>query len=383
MNLLLLVCKEILQRRWNFLLSLLGVTLAVTLFVFFVTTGQASKRETTRLMRDMGFNLRIIPIETDMSEFLMQGFAMETMPQSYVDQLASHRHISYAHLVATLQQRAYWKDMQIILTGIAPEAQQDDKIKSPMGFIVPPGRIYVGFEVARRLELQQGQTVDFWGSSFIIEKCLSETGTSDDLRIYGDLEDIQMLLDMPGKINEIRALQCLCLLPGRDTVEELREQLAEALPNAKVILLQTIAETRRNQRILVERYFALLLPLILVACAAWTGVLAMMNVRDRRVEIGLFRALGFSSFKIAFLFLFRAFLLGIVASVLGFSLGTILSLSFGPGIFKITAKSLEPMWILCWFSMLGAPAFSALSSFMPAMAAVAQDPAIVLKEGQA
>ena len=381
MNNMVLVGREIAQRKVNFLLSLVSVTFAVALFVFFFTTGEASQRETTRLMRNMGFNLRIIPKETDMADFLMQGFARETMPESYVDLLAHQETISYAHLVATLQQRTEWRGLPVILTGIAPEAYQEHKQKSPMGFAVPPGQLYMGYELSRRLELEEGQSLDLLGTAFTIEKCLSETGTDDDLRIYGNLADIQGVLGMQGKINEIKALQCLCLLPGRDTLDELREQLAGVLPDAKVVLLQAMAEARRDQRIMAKKYFSLLLPVILVACAAWTGVLAMMNVKDRRVEIGVIRALGYGSGKIAFLVLSRAVLLGLIGAVLGFALGTGLSLLWGPSIFKLTAKALEPIWKLLWWSIVGAPAFASLSSFMPAMAAVTQDAAVVLKEG--
>ncbi len=58
-----LIIKEIMHRKGNFLLSLLAVVTAVALFTAFFTTGEASKRETTRLMRDIGLNLRIIPKE--------------------------------------------------------------------------------------------------------------------------------------------------------------------------------------------------------------------------------------------------------------------------------------------------------------------------------
>ena len=70
MNLFHLVFKEIRFRKWNFFLSLLAVITAVALFSAFFTSGQASKRETTRLMRDMGFNLRIIPKDTDMDDLI-------------------------------------------------------------------------------------------------------------------------------------------------------------------------------------------------------------------------------------------------------------------------------------------------------------------------
>ena len=51
--------------------------------VFFFTTSEASKRETIRLTRDMGFNLRIIPGKTDMDEFWTRGFSKYTMPEEY------------------------------------------------------------------------------------------------------------------------------------------------------------------------------------------------------------------------------------------------------------------------------------------------------------
>ncbi|MCL5019637.1 MAG: hypothetical protein M1426_04060 [Patescibacteria group bacterium] len=63
-----LILREILHRKLNFLMSVLAIVTAVTFFVTFFPTGDASKRETTRLMRDIGFNLRIIPKETNMEQ---------------------------------------------------------------------------------------------------------------------------------------------------------------------------------------------------------------------------------------------------------------------------------------------------------------------------
>jgi len=53
MNIFGLIFKEIRHRKINFLLALLAVLIAVALFISFFTSGQASNRETTRLMRDI------------------------------------------------------------------------------------------------------------------------------------------------------------------------------------------------------------------------------------------------------------------------------------------------------------------------------------------
>jgi hypothetical protein len=61
MSPLRLILKELRHRRANFALSLTGLAATVALFVAFFTTAEAAKRETIRVTRDMGFNLRIIP----------------------------------------------------------------------------------------------------------------------------------------------------------------------------------------------------------------------------------------------------------------------------------------------------------------------------------
>ena len=103
---LILILKEIAHRKANFLLSLFSVIIAVAMFVSFFTIGEASKRETNRLMREIGFNLRIIPKDTDMTTFWTVGFSQKTMPHEYINHISDHPGISYEHLTATLQRRA-------------------------------------------------------------------------------------------------------------------------------------------------------------------------------------------------------------------------------------------------------------------------------------
>jgi len=377
-----LILREIAHRKLNFLLSLAGIGMAVSLFVAFFTTGQAARRETTRLMRDLGFNLRIIPRETEMERFWAAGFSAHTMPESYVYSLASHQGLSYAHLSATLQQKVSWRDQDVILTGIAPEVAPPGRQKPPMGFAIEPGTVYVGFELARKSGLKRGDQIDISGRTFTISRCLSESGSEDDIRIYGHLRDVQNLLHLENKINEIKALQCLCIVDGVnvDSLAVLREQLTQVLPDAKVIMIQSIATARERQRVMAEKYFAFILPFVAVVSMVWIGVFALLNVRERAPEIGIMRALGYGSGRIALLFLGKAAMVGLSGAVLGFGVGTVLALEFGPEIFKVTAGTIKPTVSLLYWSLLAAPSFCALAAFIPATLAVAQDPALVLRE---
>jgi putative ABC transport system permease protein len=376
-----LILKEILHRKFNFFLSLLAIISAVTFFVSFFTTSQASKRETIRLTRDMGFNLRIIPKETNMDRFWILGFSEHTMPEKYVNRFMAHKDFSYAHLTATLQKPIIWNNKQAILIGIAPELEPSGKKKSFMSFKIESGSAYIGYELVKSLNLQEEQEIDILGKSFRIEKCLNETGSNDDISIYAQLPDVQEILNMKGQINEIKALNCLCLTDdNQDPIDILREQLAIVLPNANVIQNKTIANARESQRMMMDKYFALIMPFVVIVFAIWIGALAMTNVQDRKQEIGVLRALGYGSTKIAILFLGKAIVIGLIGAALGFYIGNMLAQSYGPGIFKVTAKMIRPLYDLLIWSLVAAPLFAALAAFIPTMIAVTQDPALTLRE---
>jgi len=386
MNVFKLILKEIAHRKINFAMGVVAVSTAVALFVTFMTSGQAYRRETRRIMRDMGQNLRIIPKETTMDEFWTQGFSSHTMPEDYVYKFANLKGYSYTHLVATLQQSVEWQGRTVILTGILPEVLPLDKRhQSPMTFSVKPGDAYLGYQVASIFKIEEGEKIDIFDKPFRLKKVLFETGSKDDIRIYGHLHDIQKVLDLPGQINEIKALECLCLIESSDKNIDPRvlakKQLAEILPEGKVILLQGIAKIREKQRAAMEGYLSFIMPIILVVCGAWIAVLTMMNVRDRRQEIGIIRALGHNSSKIAVLFLGKSFLIGLVGAFIGYFAGTAVALKYGPEIFKITAKAIKPEYSLMTWAVIVAPIFATIASFIPVTIAVTQDPAETLREG--
>ncbi len=381
MRILNLVIKEIFHRKINFLLSTIVVLTAVALLVSFFTMSEASNRETIRLTRDMGFNLRIIPKATDMNKFWTTGFSEYTMPEEYLLRFTSFKDFSFAHLTATLNKQVVWNNREVLLTGISAEIEPSGKKKTPMIFSIEPGTVYIGFELAKSLDLDKGSQINIFGKKFTVAQTLSETGSSDDIRIYAQLSDIQDLINLKGKINEIIALNCLCLTNEEtDPLVILRSQLSEVLPDAKIVMNKTIAVARERQRRMLEEYFAYILPFVLLVSVVWIASLSMMNVKDRKREIGILRALGYDTGKLASLFMGKAMLSGIVGAILGFGVGTVLSLAYGPEIFKVTSNMVKPDYELLGLSFLIAPAFAALSSFIPTVIAITQDPAQTLRE---
>jgi putative ABC transport system permease protein len=378
-----LIAKEIRHRPAGFGLSTAAVAAAVALFVFVFTAGEASQRETTRLMRDLGLNLRIIPRDTDMDAFWARGYSDRTMPEQYVHTLASQTGLNYAHLVAVLQRAVSWKGREVVLVGAMPELSPPDRKKPPMWYAIERGSVFVGHDLAHDTGVETGATITVLGRELRVANVLPEAGTADDVRLFGHIADVQEMLGAPGTINEIKALDCKCLIEGADPLKVLRKQLTNVLPEAKVIQIRSIARGREAQREMVERTAGIAVPFVVVIAAAWIGVLAMLNVRERRSEIGVLRALGFRSGPIAGLFLGKAVVVGVAGAIVGFAIGTGLALWLGPEVYSVTAKQIVPLYSVLGWSVVVAPLFAAVASLLPTTVAVLRDPAEALREGPA
>ncbi|MCY3019232.1 MAG: FtsX-like permease family protein, partial [Planctomycetota bacterium] len=217
--------------------------------------------------------------------------------------------------------------------------------------------------------------------------------------VWLNLAEAQKLLGKEGQVNAILALECLC---EADHLGKIRAEVADILPDTQVIEFGTQAlaraearnraaaaardalerdkEDRARQRSERERLFALLVPLVLVSCAVWAGMLALNNVRDRVSEIGILRALGVRSRQILVLFLTRAAFIGLLGAALGNACGWLGSWAWdarGAG-----DAALGPLFdpALLALVLVLTPLFSALVSWIPALLAAQQDPADALRE---
>ncbi len=377
-----LILKEVLHRKVNFLLSVLAVVLAVGLYVAFTMMGKASANETRKIMLELGQNLRIIPNDTEMDEFWITGFSEATMPQDYIYRFAEKSGYSYTHLTATLHQKIKWRDKTVILTGVMPEVFPPDKsFQKPMTFTVKPGTAYLGGELASALQVHENDEIEIAGRKLKVIKTLSFKGSIDDIRIYCHLDDAQKILNLPGRINEIKALECMCYAAtDLDPLTAAQEQLKDLLPEGRVLLLDTIAQIRIKQRTATQKHMNFIMSCTFIGCGVMIGILAMVNVRDRKAEIGLLQVLGYQCTGISLLFLGKALLTGIIGAIVGFFVGTKLALMFGADIFPVTAKAISIDSSLLNDVLLWTPAFVIVASFLPIIIAVTNDPAMSLRE---
>ena len=376
-----LILREMRHSWLNTCLSLVALIATVALLVGVHLLTAAAEREARRVSRDLGFNLRIVPLNTDPDRFFLEGYSDQTLPEEAVRQLASAAgtFLTFNHLTPALERRIRIQERDCLLTGLGHAVTGPGDKKQPMGFHIPLGQAHVGFLLARHFNLKNGSSLRVLNRDLVVEKVLLEAGTDEDLRLYTSLADAQAILDLPGRISEIKAIDCLCLTADQDPLTQIRAALKKVLPEARVLQMRTLADARAKQRQSSENVTAFAVPMTLLAAALWVGTLSILNVRQRRSEIGLWRALGSDSGFIATLFLGKAALLGLIGGTVGYFVGTTVALQFGPHLFPVTAASLQANFQLFPKALLLTSAFAALAAFLPAMIAVAQDPAGTLR----
>ncbi len=422
MNIWRLIFREILHRKFNFGLGVFSVLIAVGVLVAQLTLLKAhdartqsilaQKEAKTReemkayedsvrvLTKNMGFNILILPEGQELGDFYAEGYASQYMPEDYVEKLANSNILTVRHLLPSLEQKIKWPEQKrtIVLMGTrgeVPLAHLDPK--KPIQDAVPPGMMVVGYELANSLRIGPGEQVQLLGETFTVSECHPERGTKDDITVWIDLATAQKLLDKQGQINAILALKCHCA--GND-LPAIRSEVARILPGTKVVEFGTRAIARaeardratalavaaleaerdnqaklRRQR---EDFAAWFVPVVLLGCVAWIAFLALGNVRERRSEIGILRALGLRSAQIFFVFILRAALLGILGAVLGYIAGVLFG-ALNSGLEKeirTTVDWLDPRLLVV--ILIGSPLLAAFASWVPALAAARQDPANIL-----
>jgi putative ABC transport system permease protein len=424
MNLAKLILRELGHHRLNFSLGVVAVCSAVACLTAELSILhkhkvrderiiKAKEEETDQRVRaleddyrkitkGLGYNVLILPAEQDLNDLYVTDVANRYMPEEYVHRLATSRVATIQHLLPSLQQKVKWReaDQTIILVGVRGEVPTlETEQKKPILEAVTPGTMTVGWSLHEQApHLSEGARVTLLGREFTVGKVHAARSNKDDITVWINLREAQELLGRPGQINGVLALECVC---AADSVPKVKAEIKRILPNTQVIFQShalTRAEARQRARQEAmesmkqeksnrdrlrqsrESSAAVLVPVVTLGAGIWIAFLSYGNVRDRRPEIGILRALGLRSTQIMGLFLSRALLMGVVGSVLGVLLGLLIGAcrqgaagdAAGGGLW------LDAGFLVC--VLTGAPLVAMLAGWLPAYLAAQEDPAEVLRD---
>jgi putative ABC transport system permease protein len=220
--------------------------------------------------------------------------------------------------------------------------------------------VLLGERLAAKLNQKAGDTIEVAGRELTVSGILSTGGPEDD-QIVAPLALAQQILGKPGAV---RRVYVSALTKPQDAfavrdpktmspeiydrwycspyAQSIAYQLQEAILHSHAEQIRQVAQ---NEGTVLSRIKGLMLLVTFAALfASALAVSAAMAtaIFERRVEVGLMKALGASSFAVSVIFFAESLLLALVGGIAGFSAGALLARQIGHSIFN-SQISIEPV----------------------------------------
>jgi len=362
-----------------------------------------------KITKTLGFNVLILPKDQNLSDFYGRDYAQRCMPETYGQTLIDAGIVTVEHVAPSLIVKTRWPEEKrsIIVCGTGGELARGavSSARSPLVQSVSPGCAVVGYELAKDCGISPGRPVRFMGRTFRVSACQPRRGNHDDITLWLNLKETQIMLGKRGLINAIYALECRCAADKTfPNIAKIRSDLERTLPNTQVVEYMSEVVTRaearyeaeQDARQTTEREISLrvarrfdrmrtaswILAGMILGSALGTGLLMLANARQRRHEIGVLRAIGMSKRVIVRLFLAKAGLCGFVGGMAGFLAGWPIGYGLSKAVFGGTAWAGRfDATLLFWICLISTGA-AVGAGWLPAIEASSLDPALVMQEDQ-
>lgn len=184
-----------------------------------------------------------------------------------------------------------------------------------------PKEVLVGAALAKTLGIVPGQQLVSGSHEVAVKGVLAPTGGDDDTVIFASLEFVQAFT---GKTDQAAFLEVAALCAGCP-IEDLVAQLQTALPGTEVRALRQVAESRMYAVHFAQNLAFSVSVVILVTACAMMIMSMLSSVTERRREIGIMRAVGFSRSSVFAVFVTEALVIGVLAGLVGHLAGYFLA----------------------------------------------------------
>jgi putative ABC transport system permease protein len=211
--------------------------------------------------------------------------------------------------------------------------------------------ILVGEKLAESLNLQTGSQLALAGILHHVSGILS-TGGNEDGQIIAPLSVAQGLAGAPGKL---RTVYVSALLKPEDAFarrnpdtlspaerdrwyctpypQSIALQLTEAIPHSHAEQIRQVAQNEGNILTRIEGLMLLITLAALLTSGLAVSAAMATAMFERRVEVGLMKALGAGHLPLSMIFITESVLIACIGGVIGFGTGAVLAKELGKAIF--------------------------------------------------
>jgi len=383
MKLIDISLKNLMRRKAKAGFIVAGLVIGVGAMVAVIGFVRTMTAEINHKMERYGANILILP-KTDDLKLSYGGldlggvsFDLQPIRQAELQRLGSIKNAAnIAATGPTLLGVVRANERRVLLAGIDFSSV---RVLKPWwqltGDLPDTGGLIAGAETVRILNLSIGQMVMVDGRPMQVSGILGATGSQDDHLLFAQLPTAQQLLGRQGQISmvEVAALCNAC------PIDEMVDQIAGALPDAKVMAIQQVVKGRMDT---LHRFgkFSLGMSVVVILVGSLVVLTTMMSsVRERKEEIGIFRAMGFRKNHVMRIIFSEAAIISGPAGLAGYLVGTAATwaaVRYFSGLEHASVR-LDP--VLCINAVLLAMGIGMVASIYPAIMAARLDPNTALR----
>jgi putative ABC transport system permease protein len=298
-----------------------------------------AKRRLTTEFRAFGPNVLVAPREVGSTASLgttLDESIVKRVPFSWEGSRV--RGSAYLFLIADASSVRSKEDQRVVVAGIHVLGADDLAVAAKTEMQAPDKQLcLVGRQVVDLMHLQVGDRLMLRGAE-IQEPCqialVARSGSAEDSQIRPHLDVAQRLAGLPGRISLIE----LTVSGTAQQIDHFVSALQQQLPDAEVRPIRQFTEAQAkiyNSISGVLNYTVGIVLLLTGLCV----MAAMTNVAmERKMDVGLMKAIGGSVRRVLRLFLAEATLLGLVGGMIGAAAGILLSIELGKAIFGVAAR---------------------------------------------
>lgn len=410
-----LVWKEMRRRPGHSLTALSIVALGVAALVAVESIVGASEQKVAAQMQQLGANILILPAGVSLQDYYAADAHGESLPEEYVTRITLAQLVGVEELAPKLTVPAEVRGESVIVTGILPRTEFYKKSAWQSVDLLTAGledsgvgkkhegcggrscqiatadkadlRSYattrivhtldrdaalVGADLAKSMEIEEGDSIETLGATFRVAGILPPTGTSDDGRVLAHLHRVQELAETGPIVNVIEVMGCC-----EEAATGLVGELNELLPKARVVTIAQIVETQVTVNRLMNRLSYVIFGILMLIGGASIASVMFSNVAERKRELGTLMALGATPSMLSRLILLKAALVGVVGGVCGLGIGLLVAFVAGPKFLGVaTNVSLNAVAV----GLLVALTVALIASYPPARKAAHLDPCVCFQD---
>jgi putative ABC transport system permease protein len=332
--------RQVFANRGRLFVVLLALMAGAAITAALLNLQVDAKRRLTTEFRALGPNVIITPRDGESAAARVQ-----TLPEKYLDRVTWKRGNAsvdggapFLYAVASVSGDVGAAIEAVVVgtlgTGRYWQASKDWKFAPGAEF--GPDACFVGVDVRSRLKLRDASKmhIQVGEKSISCQASSFSAGDPEDNQIFVPLTRLQDLASLPGQVSMIQ----VHVEGNADDVESYADSLRQKLPDVEVHEVRQFAAAQQKIYNKISGLLTATVVLVLILTALCV-LAAMTNVAmERRNDVGLMKAIGGATRRVARLFLTEAALLGLVGGLLGAALGILLSMELGKAVFGVAAR---------------------------------------------